>query len=196
MTLVSVRDTPIESVDATGINTTDAAHYDLDAIVLATGFDAMTGTLAKIDIVGRGGAQAARRLGARTAHLSGAGRRRVPQPVPDLGTGSARGAGEHGAARRGPGELDRRRHRLPRRPRLRRNRSHRGQPSTSWGAECAQRAEATLFTKANSWYMGANVPGKPRGFMLFVGGFATYNDICAEVADAGYKGFDLVKKPR
>ena len=63
-----------------------------------------------------------------------------------------------------------------------------------WGEECARRAEATLFTKANSWYMGANVPGKPRGFMLFVGGFATYNDICAEVADAGYKGFDLVKK--
>jgi len=41
--------------------------------------------------------------------------------------------------------------------------------------------------------MGANVPGKPRGFMLFVGGFATYNDICAEAADAGYKGFALLK---
>jgi hypothetical protein len=62
-----------------------------------------------------------------------------------------------------------------------------------WVAECARRAETTLFTKANSWYMGANVPGKPRGFMLFVGGFATYNDICTEVADAGYRGFDLVK---
>jgi len=44
--------------------------------------------------------------------------------------------------------------------------------------------------------MGANVPGKPHGFMLFVGGLATYNDICAEVADAGYKGFDLVKMSR
>ena len=65
-----------------------------------------------------------------------------------------------------------------------------------WVLECSRRAEATLFPKANSWYMGANVPGKPRGFMLFVGGFATYNDICAEVADAGYKGFDLVKLPR
>ena len=62
-----------------------------------------------------------------------------------------------------------------------------------WVAECARRAEATLFTKANSWYMGANIPGKPRVFMLFIGGFAAYNDICAEVADAGYKGFVLVK---
>jgi len=60
-------------------------------------------------------------------------------------------------------------------------------------AELARRAEASLFTKANSWYLGANVPGKPRVFMLFLGGFAAYNDICAEVADAGYKGFDLVK---
>ena len=62
-----------------------------------------------------------------------------------------------------------------------------------WVAECARRADASLFTKADSWYLGANVPGKPRVFMLFVGGFAAYLDICAEVADAGYKGFRLVK---
>jgi hypothetical protein len=62
-----------------------------------------------------------------------------------------------------------------------------------WGAELARRAEESLFTKANSWYMGANIPGKPRVFMLFIGGFSAYNDICAEVADAGYKGFVLVK---
>jgi hypothetical protein len=41
--------------------------------------------------------------------------------------------------------------------------------------------------------MGANVPGKPRVFMLFIGGFAMYNDICTEAADAGYKGFNLIK---
>ena len=52
--LISVRKTPIESVDATGINTADG-HYDVDMIVLATGFDAMTGALTKINIVGRGG---------------------------------------------------------------------------------------------------------------------------------------------
>ena len=65
-----------------------------------------------------------------------------------------------------------------------------------WGTELARRADESLFTRANSWYMGANIPGKPRVFMLFIGGFAAYNDICAEVADAGYKGFDLVKKSR
>ena len=60
-------------------------------------------------------------------------------------------------------------------------------------AELVRRADQTLFPKANSWYMGANVPGKPRVFMLFIGGFAAYNDICAEVAAAGYKGFELTK---
>ena len=63
----------------------------------------------------------------------------------------------------------------------------------NWLAECAQRADASLFTKANSWYLGANVPGKPRVFMLFIGGFGVSNDICAEVAGAGYKGFELLK---
>jgi cyclohexanone monooxygenase len=64
-----------------------------------------------------------------------------------------------------------------------------------WIAELATRADATLFPKANSWYVGANVPGKPRVFMLFVGGFAAYNDICAEIAATGYPGFDLIKAP-
>ncbi|MGV0554910.1 cyclohexanone monooxygenase, partial [Mycobacterium kansasii] len=54
VSLISVRATPIESVDTTGINTTDT-HYDVDMIVLATGFDAMTGALGRIDIVGRRG---------------------------------------------------------------------------------------------------------------------------------------------
>ena len=63
----------------------------------------------------------------------------------------------------------------------------------SWIAECNLRAEATLFPRANSWYLGANVPGKPRVFMLFIGGFAVYNDICAEVAHTEYKGFELIK---
>ena len=64
----------------------------------------------------------------------------------------------------------------------------------NWLAELNQRAATTLFPKANSWYLGANVPDKPRVFMLFIGGFAVYLDICNEVANAGYKGFDLLKE--
>lgn len=189
--LVSVRQTPIVSVDATGINTTEA-RYDVDAIVLATGFDAMTGALAKIEIVGRGG-EVLRddwKDGPRTYLGLGV------DGFPNLFILSGPGApgvlanmvlhaeahvnwiadciahlDAHGytAIEATPEAVD------------------------NWIAECAQRADATLFPRANSWYLGANVPGKPRVFMLFTGGFAVYNEICAEVAEAGYKGFNLIK---
>ncbi|OMB94543.1 cyclohexanone monooxygenase [Mycobacterium colombiense] len=189
--LVSVRRTPIVSVDATGINTSDA-HYDLDMIVLATGFDAMTGALAKVDIVGRDG----KRLrdywadGPRT--YLGLGVDGFPNLFVVCGPGAPAVLANmvlhaeahvnwiadciaylnthgHTAIEATPDAVD------------------------DWVAECARRADATLFTKANSWYLGANVPGKPRVFMLFIGGFGVYLDICNAVAEAGYKGFSLIK---
>jgi cation diffusion facilitator CzcD-associated flavoprotein CzcO len=194
VSLFSVRKTPIESVDATGINTADS-HYDLDMIVFATGFDAMTGALAKIDIVGHDGA----RLRDDWAHgprtYLGLGVDGFPNLFLISGPGAPAVLANmvlHAEAQvnwvaDAIAYLD----------------SHgyaaieaTGEAVDGWVAECARRADATLFTKAKSWYMGANVPGKPRGFMLFVGGFAAYNDICAEVADAGYKGFDLLKVPQ
>jgi cation diffusion facilitator CzcD-associated flavoprotein CzcO len=191
--LVSVRDTPITSVDATGVNTT-GEHFALDAIVLATGFDALTGTLAKIDIVGRDG----QRL---VDDWSGGPRTYLGLGVdgfPNLFLVSGPGApavlanmvlhaeahinwiadaiaylNEHdlAAIEAGTEAVD------------------------NWIAECNRRADGTLFPRANSWYMGANVPGKPRVFMLFIGGFGVYLDICAEVAAAGYKGFNLIDAP-
>jgi cation diffusion facilitator CzcD-associated flavoprotein CzcO len=191
VSLISVRATPIESVDTAGINTSDD-HYDLDMIVFATGFDAMTGALAKIDIVGRRGARLSEvwTHGPRTYLGLGV------DGFPNLFLISGPGApavlanmvlhaeahvnwiadaiahlDDHGytALEATPDAVE------------------------GWGAELSRRAEASLFIKANSWYLGANVPGKPRVFMLFLGGFAAYNDICDEVADAGYKGFDLHK---
>ncbi|MBV8785862.1 MAG: NAD(P)/FAD-dependent oxidoreductase [Mycobacterium sp.] len=192
VTLISVRATPIESVDAAGINTIDR-HYDLDMIVLATGFDAMTGALGKIDIVGRRGETLldAWANGPRT--YLGLGVDGFPNLFLISGPGAPAVLANmvlHAEAQvdwiaKAIAYLD--------------DHGHAALEATAdsvdgWGAECARRADETLFSKANSWYMGANVPGKPRGFMLFVGGFATYNDICAEVADAGYKGFDLIKR--
>jgi cyclohexanone monooxygenase len=49
----------------------------------------------------------------------------------------------------------------------------------------------TLYPRANSWYMGANVPGKPRVFMPYIGGVGAYRQICNEVAAKGYEGFDI-----
>ncbi|TDY04815.1 flavin-containing monooxygenase [Mycolicibacterium litorale] len=191
--LVSVRKTPIESVDSAGINTS-AAHYDVDVIVLATGFDAMTGALAKMDITGRNGEKLADdwRDGPRT--YLGLGVDGFPNMFIVSGPGAPAvlanmvlhaeahvnwisdcidylDSHDYAAIEATPQAVD------------------------DWGAELSRRAEATLFTQANSWYMGANVPGKPRVFMLFIGGFGVYLDICAEVAEAGYKGFALLKAP-
>jgi len=190
--LVSVRRTPIEFVDANGIVTSDA-RFDVDAIVLATGFDAMTGALAKIDIVGRDG---------HTLRDDWADGPRTylglsVDDFPNLFLVSGPGAPAvlanmvlHAEAHvnwiaDAITYLD--------------DHGHTAIEATAdavedWNAELNRRAEASLFTKANSWYMGANVPGKPRGFMLFIGGFAAYLDICNEVANAGYKGFELLKE--
>ena len=110
--LVSVRKTPIESIDETGISTSDS-HFDVDVIVLATGFDAMTGTLAKIDILGRGEGEAERRLVRRSENLPPGWVDGFPNLFLVSGPG-ARRCWQHGLARRGAHQLDRGLRRLPR----------------------------------------------------------------------------------
>ncbi|KUI15073.1 cyclohexanone monooxygenase [Mycolicibacterium acapulense] len=190
VSLISVRKTPIVSVDADGINTTDA-HYDVDAIVLATGFDAMTGALGKIDIVGRGGQRLRDDWGDGPRTYLGLGVDGFPNLFLVSGPGAPAVLANmvlHAEANvnwiaEAIAHLD--------------GHGYTAIEATdeavdNWIAECNRRAEATLFPRANSWYMGANVPGKPRGFMLFIGGFGAYLDICTEVAAAGYKGFRLL----
>jgi cyclohexanone monooxygenase len=58
-----------------------------------------------------------------------------------------------------------------------------------WVAHVNEVAQATLYPQANSWYMGANIPGKPRIFMPYIGGVGVYRRICNEVAANGYEGF-------
>ncbi len=191
VSLVSVRVTPIQSVDASGISTSET-HYDLDAIVLATGFDALTGALAQIDIVGRDGTTLRDDWAHGPRTYLGLGIDRFPNLFLISGPGAPAVLANmvlhaeaqvnwvadaiayldaHGYAAIEPT----------------------ADAVDGWAVELARRADESLFTKANSWYLGANIPGKPRVFMLFIGGFAAYNDICAEVAKAGYKGFTLIK---
>jgi len=191
VSLVSVRKTPIEAIDALGI-TTSAEHYDLDAIVLATGFDAMTGTLAKIDIVGRSGRKLVDDWSHGPRTYLGLGVDGFPNLFLVSGPGAPAVLANmvlHAEAHinwicDAIGYLDQHGYAAI---------EATADAVDTWIADCNQRADATLFPQANSWYVGANVPGKPRVFMLFIGGFATYLDICAEVAGAGYKGFRLLK---
>jgi cyclohexanone monooxygenase len=61
----------------------------------------------------------------------------------------------------------------------------------AWVEHNNQVADATLYPRASSWYMGANIPGKPRIFMPYVGGVAGYKRKCDEIAAKGYEGFSL-----
>jgi cation diffusion facilitator CzcD-associated flavoprotein CzcO len=190
VTLVNLRETPIERMDSAGL-TTSTNHYDLDALVLATGFDAMTGSVSKLNVVGRGGATLHTAWAAGPVTYLGLGVAGFPNLFNISGPGSpsvlanmalhselhvdwiadAIGyLGSHGATA------------------LEATRS----AAAQWTEECTHRAADGLMLRANSWYLGANVAGKPRVFMPFVGGFGVYGQIIADVAAAGYKGFDLV----
>jgi cation diffusion facilitator CzcD-associated flavoprotein CzcO len=192
--LVNLRATPIERIDAAGIRTSDA-HYPLDALIFATGFDAMTGSVAKINIVGRGGATLNDAWAAGPVTYLGLSVPGFPNLFNMTGPGSPSVLANmalhselhvnwvadtigyltaHGAA-----GLEARR-----------------DAADDWGAECARRATETLMRQANSWYLGANIAGKPRVFMPFVGGFGTYGQIIGDVAAAGYKGFDVLEASR
>jgi cyclohexanone monooxygenase len=61
----------------------------------------------------------------------------------------------------------------------------------AWVNHVNEVASATLFPKAGSWYMGANIPGKPRVFMPYAGGVGPYRKLCDGVAEKGYEGFNF-----
>ena len=188
--LVDLRRAPIERITPRGIRTAEA-EYPLDIIVFATGFDAMTGPLLRLNIEGRGGRRLAEAweagprnyLGLQVAGfpnlftITGPGSPSVLCNMPvaieqhvDWITACIAAMRERGLAGIEPTE----------------------EAMEGWVAQVNEAAEATLLPQArHSWYLGANVPGKPRVFMPYAGGMARYRAICDEVAARGYEGFVL-----
>jgi cyclohexanone monooxygenase len=187
VSLVDLRQTPIETIVPEGVRTS-AQMYDLDCIVFATGFDAMTGALLATDIRGRGGVPLADRWEAGPRAYLGVAVHGFPNLFLVTGPGS---------------------------PSVLSNMVVSIEQHVEWIADCIEHLEAhdlgsiepelaaedawvehvsevaasTLYTHANSWYLGANVAGKPRVFMPYVGGVHRYAQRCQEVASAGYEGF-------
>ena len=193
VTLVDLRRTPVEEITPAGIRT-GGGHHDLDVIVYATGFDALTGPLEALGIRGRGGRSLgeAWRDGPRTyLGLS------VPG-FPNLFT--ITGPGSPSVLTNMPVAIEQHvewigdclHH-------LRANAVdtiEAIEPATAaWTDHVQEVASRTLYPKAASWYMGANIPGKPRLFLPYVGGLGSYRKKCEEVAASGYAGFDLSGAP-
>jgi cyclohexanone monooxygenase len=187
VSLVDIKTDPIDEITANAVRVAGTDH-EVDALVMATGFDAMTGSVAKIDIRGRGGEMLNRKwaegpktyLGLMTAGfpnlfiITGPGSPSVlsnmivsiEQHVDWIAEclGHMRKAGIATTEARRDAE-------------------------EKWVAHVNEVAQGTLYPQANSWYMGANIPGKPRIFMPYIGGVGAYRRICDEVAAKGYEGF-------
>jgi cyclohexanone monooxygenase len=187
VTLVNVRRAPITGLTPTGIRTVDA-EYDVDMVIFAIGFDAMTGAMLRIDVTGAAGVKLADHWadGARTflgLAVSGFPNMFLVATVgsPSVFVNMPTAVEQHIdwiadllVRMRERGEV-----RVTAVP----------EAEDSWVAQVNQEAAETLYPLASSWYLGANVEGKPRVFLPYVGGYVRYDEQCRTVADGGYTGF-------
>jgi cyclohexanone monooxygenase len=190
VSLVDVRSNPIKEITATGIRLSNGDHFELDEIVFATGFDALTGPLLRMNITGSGGQSLRDKWSAGPRTYLGLATAGFPNLFMITGPGSPSVLSnmitsleqhvdwisntlgylsEHDVTRIEalPDFEDR------------------------WVEHVNEVADRTLYKRANSWYLGANIPGKPRVFMPYVGGVGAYRAKCDEVAADGYEGFKL-----
>lgn len=187
--LVDINVEPIVEITETGITAGDT-HHDVDVIVYATGFDAMTGSFNRIDIRGRDGQRLKDKweAGPRTyLGLTSAG---FPNLFMVTGPGSPSVLSNMPISIEQHVEM------------ISGIVSHLDQnelelieaevgAEDAWVEHVNELAEPTMFMHANSWYLGANIPGKPRVFMPYAGGVGAYRLHCDKVVANGYEGFTL-----
>ena len=192
VSLVDISANPIETITPSGLRTGDGTGYDFDALIFATGFDAMTGPLMAIDIRGRDGLQMREKWDAGPRTLLGLAVAGFPNLFTITGPQSPSVLTNMMSAIEQHVEwitacLDwLERHDLD-------CIEAREEDEEAWVEHNIAVGNETLYPRANSWYVGANIPGKPRVFTPYVGGFDTYRRICDEIAADGYRTFDLGK---
>ncbi|HET7888973.1 MAG TPA: NAD(P)/FAD-dependent oxidoreductase [Bradyrhizobium sp.] len=189
VTLVDIRAAGIEEVQPNAVRA-GGADYEIDALVLATGFDAMTGSVAKIDIRGRGGVTLNQKWAAGPKTYLGLMSESFPNLFIITGPGSPSvlsnmivSIEQHVDWIADCLAFMRKQNRRIIEPSC--------EAEEKWVAHVNEVAGMTLYPQANSWYMGANIPGKPRIFMPYIGGVGAYRRICDEVAAEGYRGFAM-----
>jgi cyclohexanone monooxygenase len=191
VTLVDIRKTPIEAIVRDGLRTR-ATAYRLDSLVFATGFDAMTGALLAIDIRGRAGQSLREKWAAGPRTYLGLTVAGFPNLFAITGPGSPSVLSNMIVS------IEQHVDWIADCVVYLRQHGHATIEATveaedAWGAHVNEVGHATLYPRANSWYMGANVPGKPRIFMPYIGGVGAYRQYCDDIAARGYPGFALAR---
>lgn len=187
VSLVDVKDKPITGFTPNGLRTADAT-YDLDIIIFATGFDALTGALSRIDVSGVGGRKLndkwrggpSNYLGVVTAGFPNLFMVHGPLSPSVLAQMITSGEWQvrwianliDGMERDGCSRID-----------------TTEDAEQWWDAEVERASHETLHRLTDSWYNGSNVEGKVKKFMVYVGGFPTYTKLCTDAVDEGYRGF-------
>ncbi len=191
VTGVAVKENPIVEVVPEGIKLQDGTVHELDMLILATGFDAGTGALTRIDIRGRGGRKLADDWGRDIRTTMGL----QVHGYPNLFTVGAPLAPSAALCnmttclqQQAGWIADAIAH-------LESKGLHTMEPSAEkedeWVRHHDEIANATLLTKTDSWYMGSNIPGKPRRLLSYAGGVNVYKQACDEAKASGYPGFNL-----
>jgi cation diffusion facilitator CzcD-associated flavoprotein CzcO len=190
--LVDCLTDPIVEITETGIRT-QTQEIDLDIIILATGYDGLTGAMLAIDMIGKDGRRLSDKWAAGSKSYLGLAMEGFPNLFIIAGANGPSAfanfvilneqnadwivdcinyMSEHDLAMIEATET----------------------AETEWMEVISSLAEKTLYLKANTWYTGANIPGKPRAFGIYTGGFNKYRELCSAVAVDGYRGFKFEER--
>jgi cyclohexanone monooxygenase len=189
--LINLRKAPLEEITPRGVKA-GGTEYAVDIIVFATGFDAMTGSMLAFDIRGRQGLPLAEKWAAGPLNYLGLTVAGFPNLFIITGPGSPSVLANMiiGAELHADWIVDcadyMRAHGFA---------TVEADPESeaAWVTHVNDLAKRTVYYGAASWYMGANIPGKPRVFMPYLGGLGKYTDHCNTIAQKGYEGFVLTK---
>ncbi len=193
VTLVDLRRSPIAEITPQGVRTRDA-EYEVDSIVFATGFNAMIGALHQIDIRGRGGVPLKETWAEGPRTYLGVATHGFPNMFMITGPQSP------SVLTNMPVAIEQHVEWIAEcLAYLREHGVNRIEPlleaEEDWVAHVTEVADGTLLPLTDSWWVGANIPGKPRLLYPYVGGLGNYRQRCDEVAAKGYEGFALTGQP-